>query len=55
MTDFSNAPELIRVENLHKSFGSLHVLNGITDTFIRAKSFPSSGRAVPVNQPSCAA
>ena len=32
MTDFSNAPELIRVENLHKSFGSLHVLNGITDT-----------------------
>lgn len=32
MTDFSNAPELIRVEKLHKSFGSLHVLNGITDT-----------------------
>ena len=32
MTDLSNAPELIRVENLHKSFGSLHVLNGITDT-----------------------
>ena len=32
MTDFSNAPELIRVEDLHKSFGSLNVLNGITET-----------------------
>ena len=27
-----NAPELIRVEDLHKSFGSLKVLNGITET-----------------------
>ncbi len=33
MTDsFENAPELIRVEDLHKSFGSLNVLNGITET-----------------------
>ena len=33
MTDsFENAPELIRVEDLHKSFGSLKVLNGITET-----------------------
>lgn len=32
MTDsFENAPELIRVEDLHKSFGSLKVLNGITE------------------------
>ena len=33
MTDsFENAPELIRVEDLHKSFGNLKVLNGITET-----------------------
>ena len=33
MTDsFENALELIRVEDLHKSFGSLKVLNGITET-----------------------
>ena len=30
--DYKNAPELIRVENLHKSFGSLNVLSGITET-----------------------
>ena len=30
--DYKNAPELIRVENLHKSFGNLHVLTGITET-----------------------
>ena len=30
--DYTTAPELIRVENLHKSFGSLNVLNGITET-----------------------
>ena len=29
---FENAPELIRVEDLHKSFGGLNVLNGITET-----------------------
>ena len=33
MTDrFANAPELIRVENLCKDFGSLHVLQGISET-----------------------
>ena len=30
--DYKSAPELIRVENLHKSFGSLKVLSGITET-----------------------
>ncbi len=30
--DFSKAPELIRVEDLHKDFGSLKVLAGITET-----------------------
>ena len=30
--DYTTAPELIRVENLHKSFGSLNVLTGITET-----------------------
>ena len=30
--DYKNAPELIRVENLHKNFGSLKVLSGITET-----------------------
>ena len=30
--DYKNAPELIRVEDLHKSFGSLKVLSGITET-----------------------
>ena len=29
---FENAPELIRVEDLRKSFGGLNVLNGITAT-----------------------
>ena len=29
---FENAPELIRVKDLHKSFGGLNVLNGITET-----------------------
>ena len=35
MSEFFNykaAPELIRVEDLHKSFGSLKVLSGITET-----------------------
>ncbi|MBQ8094623.1 MAG: amino acid ABC transporter ATP-binding protein [Clostridia bacterium] len=31
MTDFSQAPVLIRVEDLHKDFGNLHVLRGISD------------------------
>ena len=30
--DYKSAPELIRVENLHKDFGSLKVLSGITET-----------------------
>jgi len=30
--DYKSAPELIRVEDLHKNFGSLHVLSGITET-----------------------
>ena len=30
--DYKNAPELIRVEDLHKDFGSLKVLSGITET-----------------------
>ncbi len=30
--DYKAAPELIRVEDLHKSFGSLKVLSGITET-----------------------
>ena len=30
--NYKFAPELIRVENLHKSFGSLKVLSGITET-----------------------
>ena len=30
--DYKSAPELIRVEDLHKSFGSLKVLSGITET-----------------------
>ena len=30
--DYRNAPELIRVEDLHKDFGSLKVLSGITET-----------------------
>ena len=30
--DYKNAPELIRIENLHKHFGSLKVLSGITET-----------------------
>ena len=30
--DYRSAPELIRVEDLHKSFGSLKVLSGITET-----------------------
>ena len=30
--DYAHAPELIRVEDLHKDFGSLHVLTGITET-----------------------
>ena len=30
--DYKNAPELIRVEDLHKDFGSLKVLAGITET-----------------------
>ena len=30
--DYRNAPELIRVEDLHKIFGSLKVLSGITET-----------------------
>ena len=30
--DYKNAPVLIRVENLHKDFGSLKVLSGITET-----------------------
>ena len=30
--DYTTAPELIRVENLHKDFGSLKVLSGITET-----------------------
>ena len=30
--NYKTAPELIRVENLHKSFGSLKVLSGITET-----------------------
>ena len=30
--DFRSAPELIRVEDLHKSFGKLNVLAGITET-----------------------
>ena len=30
--DYKSAPELIRVENLHKNFGSLKVLSGITET-----------------------
>ncbi|MBQ7486439.1 MAG: amino acid ABC transporter ATP-binding protein, partial [Clostridia bacterium] len=31
MTDFSSSPVLIRVEDLHKDFGNLHVLRGISD------------------------
>ncbi len=30
--DYMSAPELIRVEDLHKDFGSLKVLTGITET-----------------------
>lgn len=30
--DYKNAPELIRVEDLHKDFGALKVLAGITET-----------------------
>ena len=30
--DYKSAPELIRVEDLHKDFGSLKVLSGITET-----------------------
>ena len=30
--DYKSAPELIRVEDLHKNFGSLKVLSGITET-----------------------
>ena len=30
--DYKAAPELIRVEDLHKDFGSLKVLSGITET-----------------------
>ena len=30
--DYQSAPELIRVEDLHKDFGSLKVLSGITET-----------------------
>ncbi len=30
--DYKSAPELIRVEDLHKDFGSLKVLTGITET-----------------------
>lgn len=30
--DYANAPELIRVEDLHKDFGQLKVLSGITET-----------------------
>ena len=30
--DYRDAPELIRVEDLHKDFGSLKVLAGITET-----------------------
>ncbi len=30
--DYQNAPALIRIEDLHKSFGSLDVLTGITET-----------------------
>ena len=37
---FENAPELIRVEDLHKSFGGLNVLNGITETIHKARSSP---------------
>ena len=32
MFDYTAAPELIRVEDLHKDFGSLKVLAGITET-----------------------
>ena len=30
--DYQSAPELIRVEDLYKDFGSLKVLAGITET-----------------------
>ena len=35
--DYKSAPELIRVEDLHKSFGSLKVLSGITETIHRGE------------------
>ena len=35
--DYKTAPELIRVEDLHKSFGSLKVLSGITETIHRGE------------------
>ena len=36
--DYRNAPELIRVENLHKDFGSLKVLSGITETIRKGEA-----------------
>ena len=35
--DYTTAPELIRVENLHKDFGPLKVLSGITETIHRGE------------------
>ena len=35
--DYKSAPELIRVEDLHKNFGSLKVLSGITETIHRGE------------------
>lgn len=55
MTDsFENAPELIRVEDLHKSFGSLKVLNGITETIHKGEVVSLIGRPVRANRLSCA-
>ena len=35
--DFANAQELIRIENLHKDFGSLKVLSGINETIYKGE------------------
>ena len=44
---------IITVENLHKRFGSLHVLKGVTEHIGKGEVVPSSARRAEENPPSC--
>ena len=51
----SASSELIRVEDLHKSFGSLQVLKGVSETISKGEVVSIIGPSGEERAPSCGA